>query len=211
MCGWVHSRSGWVHSRCGLGGRAPRTGEAGASLLEVRSLAAALRGALATARISRSCAGEHRGTGASDRAPAAMCACRCVHAGVCRGPPACRRVCTMCARCACARGVRMPVHPCGSSAARLPCSSYLHGIGFLGRRFGLCNGLGLFCGRPLGGTFLQRRLGLDPGLGWRWERASEVRRASGVERRAGVCGRGAGGGGGPVVVMALVVVQEGRV
>ena len=90
---------------------------------------------------------------------------RCVHVRVCRGPPACvacvHDVCTMCVRTRCAHAV----HPCGTSAAHLPCSSCLHGVGFLGLRFGLCNGLGLFCGRPLGGTFQQHGRGLD--LGWR--------------------------------------------
>ena len=95
MCGWVHSRAGWVHSRCGLGGRAPRAGEAGASLLEVMSFAAALRGMLATARISRSCAGEHRGRGDRHgrvRSRAGRDACMRAHAGA-------RRPAGVCARC----------------------------------------------------------------------------------------------------------------
>lgn len=46
----------------GLVGRAPRAGEGDASLVEARSFVAALRGALATTRMSRSCACKHRDT-----------------------------------------------------------------------------------------------------------------------------------------------------
>ena len=85
-----------VRSRCGLLGRAPRAGEAGASLDEAMSFFAALRGALATTRISRSCAVGHRGTCALGRRwPAAMHAC-----GRMQGPPVCAHVCMGCACCA---------------------------------------------------------------------------------------------------------------
>ena len=122
MCGWVHSRSGWVHPRCGLGGRAPRTGEAGASLLEVRSLAAALRGALATARISRSCAGEHRGHGRV-RSRAGRDVCMPMRAcGRVQGPAGLRAcvhdVCTMCMRTRCAHACA-PVRVVGGAPALL--------------------------------------------------------------------------------------------
>ena len=144
-----------VRSRCGPLGRAPRAGEAGASLDEAMSFFAALRGALATTRISRSCAVGHRGTCALGRRwPAAMHAC-----GRMQGPPVCARACMGCACCA----------QYGPSA-RLSRSSILHVVGFFGRGCGLGNRLGL-CGRRcrwLCSTALQRRLGLDPGLGWQW-------------------------------------------
>ena len=73
---------------------------------------------------------------------------------------------------ACVHGVCMGCACCAQygSSARLSRSSILHVVGFFGRGCGLGNRLGL-CGRRcrwLCSTALQRRLGLDPGLGWQW-------------------------------------------
>ena len=204
MCGWVHSRAGWVHSRCGLGGRAPRAGEAGASLLEVMSFAAALRGMLATARISRSCAGGHRGRGDRHgrvRSRAGRDACMCAYAGARR--PA-WRVCTMCARCACARGVRMLCTRAGRR--RRTCLARLAFMASVssGSGSGFATGLAFFAAGLLAAVAAlsnSKVLALTWGggegerQGWRGGRGD---------------GRGAGGGRGPVVGMPLVVVEEGR-
>ena len=124
-----------VRSRCGLLGRAPRAGEAGASLDEAMSFFAALRGALATTRISRSCAVGHRGTCALGRRwPAAMHACGCM-----QGPPVCARVCM-----GCAWGVHA-VHSTGRRRACLDRLSFMWSVSS-GAGAGLATGLGFAAG-----------------------------------------------------------------
>ena len=129
---------------------------------------------------------------------------RCVHVRVCRGPPACGRVCTMCARCACARGVRMLCtragrrrRTCLARLAFMASVSSGSGSGFATGLAFLAAGLLATLAALSNSTVVALTSGGGEGerQGWRGGRGD---------------GRGAGGGRGPVVGMPLVVVVEGR-